>query len=101
MLECLKPHKTMGLDEIGPSILKELTSTISPILTEIYRELYYATCKIPEGYRRANVVAVFKKGRKTEASNDITAKYCKVLQNTRAYNHQQHYVLCTKPQHTI
>ncbi len=37
MLERLKPHKAMGPDEVGPRVLKELSSTIAPILTVIYR----------------------------------------------------------------
>ncbi len=83
MLEHLKPHKTMRWDEIGPRILKELNSTIAPILTEIYRKSY-DTGKIPEDWKRANVVAVFKKGRKSKASNyrpiSLTCLCCKILE---------------------
>ncbi len=84
MLERFKPHKTMGPDEIGPKILKELTSTIAPILTKIYRRLY-ATGKIPEDWIRANIVAMFKNGRKSEASNyrpiSLTHVRCKILEH--------------------
>ncbi len=74
----------MGPDEIGPRILKELASTIAPILTEIYRKSYN-TGKFPEDWKRANVVAVFKKGRKSEASNyrpiSLTCVCCKILEH--------------------
>ena len=37
MLEKLNVHKAQGPDEIDPQILKNLVSTIAPILTVIYR----------------------------------------------------------------
>ncbi len=60
----------------------------------IYRKSY-TTGKIPEDWRRANVVAVFKKGRKSDITN-----MC-VLQNIRAYIRQQHYASPPSAQHTI
>ncbi len=63
MLEKLKPHKALVPDEIGPRVLKELSSTIAPILSVIYLRPYN-TGEVPEDWRKANVVAVYKKRRK-------------------------------------
>ncbi len=40
LLEKLNIHKASGPDEIGPRILKELATTIAPILTDIYKQSY-------------------------------------------------------------
>ncbi len=41
MLERLKPLKAMGPDEVGLRVLKELSSTIAPILTYIPSVIQY------------------------------------------------------------
>ena len=68
MLEKLNVHKAQGPDEIGPQILKNLASTIAPILTVIYRRSY-ETGRIPEDWRMANVVPAYKKGKNSLPSN--------------------------------
>ncbi len=89
----------MGPDEIGPGILKELASTTAPILTDICRKSY-TTGKIPEDWRRANVVAVFKKGGKSEVSNyrpiSLTCVCCKILEHIIASS-----IMCHAQDHNI
>ncbi len=94
MLERLKPHKAMGADEVGPRVLKELLSTIAPILTVIYRRSYN-TGEVPEDWRKANVVAVYKKGRKCEPSNyrpiSLTCACCKILEHIEVASSVMHH----------
>ncbi len=93
MLERLKPHKAMGPDEVGHRVLKELSSTIAPILTVIYHQSYN-TGELPEDWRKANVVAVYKKGRKCEPSNyrpiSLTFVCCKILEHIVASSVMHH-----------
>ena len=84
MLEKLNVHKAQGPDEIGPQILKNLASTIAPILTVIYRRSY-ETGRIPEDWRMANVVPAYKKGKNSLPSNyrpiSLTCIACKMMEH--------------------
>ncbi len=84
MPERLKPHKAMVPDEVGPRVLKELSSTIAPIITVIYCRSYN-TGEIPEDWRKTNVVVVYKKGRKCEPSN-YTGQYHLLVYVARSLN---------------
>ncbi len=83
----------MGPDEVGPRVLKELSSTIAPILTVIYCRSYN-TGEVPEDWRKANVVAVYKKGKKCEPSNyrpiSLTCVCCKILEHIVASSVMHH-----------
>ncbi len=100
MLERLNPHKAMVPDEVGYRVLKELLSTIAPILTVIYHQSYN-TGELPEDWRKANVVAVYKKERKCELSNyrpiSPTCVCCKILEHIVAssvmYHARDHNIL--------
>ncbi len=93
MLLGLKPHKAMGPDQVGPRVLKELAPTISPILTAIFRRSY-ETGVIPDDWRRANVVAVHKKGRKCDATNyrpiSLMCVCCKLMEHVVASGIMKH-----------
>ena len=84
MLEKLQVHKASGPDEIGPQVLKNLTSTIAPILTIIYRRSY-ETGSIPDDWRMANVVPAYKKGKNSLPSNyrpiSLTCIACKMMEH--------------------
>ena len=84
MLQCLNVHKASGPDEICPRILKELASTIAPILTTIYRKSYDEGV-LPAEWKSANVVPIYKKGKTTDASNyrpiSLTCICCKMLEH--------------------
>ncbi len=84
LLEKLNMHKASGPDEIGPRIFKQLATTITPILIDIYKQSY-ETGEVPLDWRRANVTPIFKKGRKNDASNyrpiSLTCISCKLLEH--------------------
>ena len=60
----LKIHKAAGPDGITPRVLKQLAKTLAPILCHIFR-LSYETGEIPEDWREANVVPIYKKGNRS------------------------------------
>ncbi len=76
------------LDKIGLRILNYSTNTHRDLQQVIYHG------KISENWRRANVVAVFKKGRKSEASNyrpiSLTCVCCKILEHIIASSIMRH-----------
>ena len=68
LLRGLMAHKATGPDAIPARLLKEAADHLAPILTTIYRaSLQQAT--IPEEWKKANVVPIFKKGDHSAASN--------------------------------
>ena len=64
----LNIHKACGPDQIVPRVLKELASTIAPILTIIFR-VSIDTGVVPEDWRTADIAPIFKKGQKYVAAN--------------------------------
>ena len=68
LLQKFKEHKAAGPDQIRPRVLKELTHTIAPILTLIYRRSY-DTAQVTDDWKKVYVTPVFKKGKKPEAGN--------------------------------
>ena len=93
MLEKLQVHKASGPDEIGPQILKNLASTIAPILTIIYRRSY-ETGRIPDDWRMANVVPAYKMGKNSLPSNyrpiSLTCIACKMIEHIITSNIMKH-----------
>lgn len=84
MLEGLKDHKAAGPDEISTTVLKKLAPTIAPALACIFRRSY-ATGLLPNDWKKANVVPVFKKGKTSLASNyrpiSLTCISCKLMEH--------------------
>ena len=68
LLQNLNIHKAYGPDQIGPRVLKEMASTIAPILTIIFRKSI-KTGTVPEDWRTADIAPIFKKGQKYVAAN--------------------------------
>lgn len=68
LLEKIKPNKATGPDNIPARFLKEYSSFLAPILTTLF-ERSVAEGMVPEEWKTANVVPVFKKGNKHDASN--------------------------------
>ena len=54
ILSNLKPHKAAGPDTIPPTVLKELSHQISPILEIIFNKSLQ-TCQVPNDWKEANV----------------------------------------------
>ncbi|PKU48710.1 rna-directed dna polymerase from mobile element jockey- hypothetical protein [Limosa lapponica baueri] len=69
--EMKKKHntrKSMGPDGMHPRVLRELVEVIADPLSTIF-ERSWRTGEVPEGWRKANVIPVFKKGKKEEPGN--------------------------------
>ncbi|CAM5127912.1 unnamed protein product [Eretmochelys imbricata] len=67
-LEKLDVHKSMGLDALHPRVLKELADVIAEPLAVIF-ENSWRSGEIPEDWKKANVVPIFKKGKKDDPGN--------------------------------
>ncbi|CAM4602829.1 unnamed protein product [Caretta caretta] len=68
-LEKLDVHKSMGPDELHPRVLKELAAVIAEPLAIIF-ENSWRTGEVPDDWKKANVVPIFKKGKKEDPGND-------------------------------
>ncbi|CAM4612895.1 unnamed protein product [Lepidochelys olivacea] len=67
-LEKLDVHKSMGPDELHPRVLKELAAVIAEPLAIIF-ENSWRTGEVPDDWKKANVVLIFKKGKKEDPGN--------------------------------
>ena len=63
LLGALKPNKAAGPDQLTPRALKEARNSIAPILQVIFTKSYESG-QVPEDWKTANVVPVYKKGAK-------------------------------------
>ncbi|CAM5148159.1 unnamed protein product [Eretmochelys imbricata] len=67
-LEKLDVHKSMGPDELHPRVLKELAAVIAEPLAIIF-ENSWRTGEVPDDWKKANVVPIFKKGKEEDPGN--------------------------------
>ena len=67
-LSNLKPQKTAGPDSIPPTVLKELSRQISPILIILFN-ISLQNGHVPDDWKEAHVAPVFKKGDKQNPNN--------------------------------
>ncbi|CAM4548919.1 unnamed protein product [Lepidochelys olivacea] len=67
-LEKLDVHKSMGPDKLHPRVLKELAAVIAAPLAIIF-ENSWRTGEVPDDWKKANVVPIFKKGKKKDPGN--------------------------------
>ncbi|CAM5115928.1 unnamed protein product [Natator depressus] len=67
-LEKLDVHKSMGPDVLHPRVLKELADVIAEPLAIIF-ENSWRSGEVPDHWKKANVVPVFKKGREEDPGN--------------------------------
>ncbi|KAK4821712.1 hypothetical protein QYF61_027784 [Mycteria americana] len=68
LLHHLDTHKSMGPDEIHPRVLKELAEELTKPLSIIYQQSWL-TGEVPADWRLANVMPIFKRGRKEDPGN--------------------------------
>ena len=61
LLQNLNPSKACGPDQIKPRVLKELATSISPILCLIYQKSI-DTGEVPTDWKTAHVTPIYKKG---------------------------------------
>ena len=93
LLSKLKPHKAAGPDNITARVLKQLSTSIAPILHIIFKKSYESG-ELPNDWKDANVVPIYKKGQKSNPANyrpiSLTCICCKVLEHIIASNIMQH-----------
>ena len=82
-LKRLSDSKTPGADGVHPLILKTCAESIDKPLKIIF-EKSLKDGKIPECWRKANVIPVFKKGCRSDRKNyrpvSLTSIICKILE---------------------
>ena len=61
----LNKFKSPGVDELHLRVLKELAEELSELLSIIFLKSW-GTSEVSEDWRRANIVPIFKKGKKEE-----------------------------------
>ena len=100
LLRELNPHKATGPDCIPSFILKLAAEEISPVLTKIFQRSL-DTVEVPLDWRKANIVPLFKKGDRHQASNyrpvSLTSMSCEILEHivhSNIMNFLQHDILC-------
>ena len=64
----MKSNKAHGNDGMGSLMLKELANELKGVLTIIYNRSL-SESKIPNDWKIANVIPIFKKGKKCDAGN--------------------------------
>lgn len=82
-LKNLRINKSPGIDSMHPMFLREVRKEVSEALADIMNQSL-GTGKIPQDWRDAIVVPLFKKGSRSEASNyrpvSLTCILCKVME---------------------
>ena len=83
-LAAFNPHKYTGPDGISTAILKLAANELAPVLTRLY-QCSHDSGEVPQDWRDALVVPVFKKGEKHLPANyrpvSLTSIVCKVLEH--------------------
>ncbi|CAM4640609.1 unnamed protein product [Lepidochelys kempii] len=67
-LEKLDEHKSMGPDALHARVLKELADVIAEPLAIIFENSWRSE-EVPDDWKKANVVPIFKKGKKEDPGN--------------------------------
>jgi hypothetical protein len=84
LLKNQKPHKATGPDEVPAFILISAAQQLGPILTQIYRHSLDIGA-VPQDWRDAWVVPIFKKGERHIAANyrlvSLTSIVCKIMEH--------------------
>ena len=84
LLKNLNPYKAASPDTIPTFILKTAAEELAPALTKIFQKSLNSDT-VPEDWRKANIVPIFKKGDKHLAGNyrpvSLTSVTCKILEH--------------------
>jgi len=105
LIRQLRPHKSMGIDQVHPFVLKACAVAMTTPITKILRQsLKEGT--VPQAWREANVTPIFKKGSRVDAANyrpvSLTSVPCKIMERVvreTIIRHLERYKLITPAQH--
>ena len=104
-LHKLKPNKAAGVDDIHSSMLKELAQQLSLPLSMIFKKSLDEGI-VPQDWRLANVVPLYKKGDKSSPGNyrpvSLTSIVCKILESVMKdsiFEHLEQHNLIKGTQH--
>ena len=90
----LKVHKATGPEAVPTRFLLGFAVELAPIMTKLF-QLSLDTGKIPDDWREASIVPVFKKGERQFASNyrpvSLTSVSCKLLEHIVHSQIMDHY----------
>ena len=105
MLKNINSNKATGPDGIHARFLHEYAEYIAPVLTKVF-QISIDTGSIPDDWRAASIVPIFKKGDKHQASNyrpvSLTSISCKLLEHiihSQIMDHFDMYSILTDKQH--
>ncbi|KAF7248208.1 hypothetical protein EYD10_06075 [Varanus komodoensis] len=112
----LNEFKSPGPNELHPSVIKQLAEELSEPLCIIF-EKSWRTGEVPDDWRKANIVPIFKKGKNEEPGNYrpvsltlipgkilehiIKQSVCKYLENNAVITRSQHGFHKNKPSRLI
>ncbi len=68
LIKCIDPSKSTGPDGVSPRLLLEAGLGIVPSLTKLIN-LSLSSAKVPNSWKIANVIPLFKKGEKSDTNN--------------------------------
>ena len=99
----LDSNKAQGPDQIPPKVLKELSNELAVPLSKLFN-ISLEKGQVPQDWKVAEVVAIFKKGSRSETGNyrpvSLTCIVCKVLESlirdeiVRFFTENQLYTNC-------
>ena len=94
LLQNIKVDKTTGPDAIAARVMQETAVDLAPVLTTIFMHSIN-TESVPEDWKNANVIAIFKKSSKYSPSNylpvSLTCISCKVMEHIMVSNIMDHF----------
>ncbi len=64
----LDEYKSLGLDGVHPSVLKELAEVVAELLSIIF-EKSWLSGEVPDDWRKGYVTPIYKKGSKEDLGN--------------------------------
>ena len=83
-IQKLKAHSAAGPDAITPRLLQQCVDQLSPVLATIFRKSLDQG-QVPEEWRTATVIPIFKKGSKSSSANyrpvSLTCVSCKIMES--------------------
>ena len=94
LLQNIKVDKATGPDAIAASVIRETAVDLAPVITTIFTHSIN-TESVPEDWKKANVIPIFKKGSKYSPSNygpvNLTCISCKVMEHIIVSHIMDHF----------